>query len=88
MDFPGFHDSHGELISIGMELALKALIKKHDAKILLVESITNTENRFAEIGDLARNMKRIFRNKEECLLGMTKYRVAYNYKKVKELREE
>ena len=46
VDFAGFNDSKGELISVGMELALKTLIKKYNPKVLLVESITNVEGKF------------------------------------------
>ena len=52
VDFPGFNDSRGELVSLGMELALKSLIKKYTPKILLLESITNTDGRFNEICEL------------------------------------
>ena len=53
VDFPGFNDSRAELISIGNELALKTLIKKYNPKILLIESIMNTDGKFASIANLA-----------------------------------
>lgn len=73
VDFPGFNDSHSELISLGMECALKALIKKYEPKVLVLESITNTDGRFAAAAHLGLRLKRLFKNPEDCLLGITKY---------------
>ena len=54
VDFPGFNDSRAELISIGYELAIKSLIKKYYPKVLLIESINNTNEKFNNISNLAK----------------------------------
>ncbi len=72
VDFPGFDDSNGFFISLGMECALKALIRKHQPKVLIIESITNTEGRFAAAAQLGSRLKRLLDKKEECVLGITK----------------
>ena len=54
IDFPGFNDSRAELISIGNELAIKSLIRIYNPKVLLIESITNTNGRFCNIANLAK----------------------------------
>lgn len=73
VDFPGFDDTNGELISMGMELALKALIQEYRPKILVLEAITNIEGRYAAAAQLAMRLDRILDHKEQCLLGITKY---------------
>jgi hypothetical protein len=79
VDFPGFNDSNGELVSLGMELALKSLIKQYQPKVLLLESITNTEGRFANIKKLSQHIQRILENPSDCTLGITKYRNDPDY---------
>ncbi len=69
VDFPGFEDTNGPLVSLGIEFALKALIKRYYPKILVLQSITNTA-----IGKgLGQTLNRLLINKEDCLLGITKY---------------
>ena len=52
VDFPGFDDTNGQLISLGMEFALKSLIKKFEPKILVLEAITNNEGKYAAAAQL------------------------------------
>lgn len=73
IDFPGFEDTNGALIGFGMELALRALITQYPSKVLVIESITNTESRFNNVELLAARIGRLFNNPEECVLGLTKY---------------
>ena len=54
IDFPGFNDSRAELISIGNELAMKSLIKKYNPKVMIIETITNTNGRFKNVANLAK----------------------------------
>ena len=73
IDFPGFDDTRGQAICIGMELALKALIKKYRSKVLVVEAITNTGSRYGSVRRLGARLSRLFGDKTSCLLGLTKY---------------
>ena len=88
VDFPGFDDSNGPLISLGMECALKALIRKHQPKVLIIESIMNKEGRFAAAGHLGSRLKRLLDKKEECLLGITKYSKDTDFGKIKAIEEQ
>ena len=73
VDFPGFDNSNGPFISLGMECALKALIRKYQPKVLIIESITNTEGRFAAAAQLGTRLRRLLDQTEKCVLGITKY---------------
>ncbi len=88
VDFPGFDDSNSPLISLGMECALKALIRKHQPKVLIIESITNTESRFAAAAQLGSRLKRLLEKKEECALGITKYSKDPDFGKIKAIEEQ
>ena len=85
VDFPGFEDSNGPVISLGMECALKALVKEYHPKIMVLEAITNIDGRFAAVGKLAQRLKRILGNKENCLLGITKYSKNPHFAEYKKL---
>lgn len=74
VDFPGFDDTHGDLACLGMELALKELLKQLPSKILILYPITNTESRFKGIDDLCMQLNRLVQNHTNCtVLGITKY---------------
>lgn len=73
IDFPGFEDTHGPLINIGMELALRHLINLLHPKILVLVSINDTEKKMDAIRKLQRRLERIVSNTKSCLLGLTKY---------------
>jgi flagellar biosynthesis GTPase FlhF len=73
VDFPGFDDTNGPIVSLGIECALKALIHDLRPKILLIESITNLGNRGQTAGKLGDRLSRILANSQDCLLGITKY---------------
>ena len=88
VDFPGFDDSNGPFISLGMECALKALIRKHQPKVLIIESITNTEGRFAAAAQLGFRLKRLLDKKEECALGITKYSRDPDVWKIRAIEEQ
>ena len=88
VDFPGFDDSNGPFISLGMECALKALIRKHRPKVLIIESITNTEGRFAAAAQLGSRLKRLLDKKEKCVLGITKYSRDPDFGKIKAIEEQ
>jgi len=87
VDFPGFDDTHGPIVSLGMECALKALIRKYHPKVLVLESITNTEGRYAAAARLGSKLSRLLENKENCLLGITKYVKDPDYALIKAIEE-
>ena len=88
VDFPGFDDTNGQIISLGMEFALKALIKKYSPKILVLEAITNTEGKFAAAAQLGLRLRRLLDNKENCRLGITKYSKDPDFGKIKAIEEQ
>ena len=73
VDFPGFEDTNGLLISLGIEMALQALLYQHPSPIVVFESITNSESRYAAPAALGRRLDRLLANKQDCILGLTKY---------------
>lgn len=73
VDFPGFEDTNGPLVSLGMECALKALVEKLNPSILVLEPITDREGRFAHVAQLAHMLGRLFNDRTKCVLGITKY---------------
>lgn len=83
VDFPGFEDSNGPLVSIGLELVLNALLNKHQSKVLILESITNTDGRNNNLEKLSSRLDRILVSKNNCLLGLTKYSLHPDYNQIK-----
>lgn len=73
VDFPGFDDTRGAIISLGIEFALRHLIARYKPKILVLESVNNHENGLANIGKLQVRLSRLIINAQSCLLGLTKY---------------
>lgn len=73
IDFPGFVDTHGSLISLGIEFALKALIHQYHPTLVVLEAIGNDRGRYAAAAALASRLDRILENKSVCILGITKY---------------
>ena len=63
VDFPGFDDTNGILISLGIELGIKNLILKYSPKILILESITNNANRYEAASKLGSRLSRLLENK-------------------------
>lgn len=88
VDFPGFDDTNGQLISLGMELALKALVLKYQPKILILEAITNIEGRYAAAAQLSRRLDRLFDHKDRCILGITKYSKDPDFIAIKAIEEQ
>lgn len=88
VDFPGFDDTNGPLISLGMELALKHLIQKYHPTILVLESITNDNNGLEALKNLGKRLSRILKNKEKCILGITKYSKNPDFIKIKHIEEQ
>jgi hypothetical protein len=87
VDFPGFNDSNGEHISLGMELALKALIQRYHPKVLVLEAITNTGERYSAVAKLGRRLTRLLDNKQDCVLGFTKYINEPHFKEIAHIEE-
>ncbi len=88
IDYPGFDDSNGPLVNLGIELALKDLLKRHPSKILVVESVTNTEGRYANIDKRGAQLSRILGDKSNCLVGLTKYTSEHHYFEIEKLQKK
>lgn len=87
-DFPGLDDTSGPLLTLGMECALKALITKYHPKVLVLEAITNTEGKFAAAAGLGLRLSRLLDNKENCILGITKYSKDPDFGEIKTIEEQ
>ncbi len=87
VDFPGFEDSNGLVVGLGIELALKALIKEYSPKILILESILDTGQRFKSASDLRDLLNRILEEPEKCIMGITKYSQIAAYQVLKEIKK-
>lgn len=87
IDFPAFDHAHGELISLGIECALKALIKKYASKCLVLDSILE-QSRFDSTSKLAIRLHRILNDKSHCVLGTTMYAQDPHFKKILTIEEE
>lgn len=84
IDFGGFNDTNGQLICLGMEFALQALLTKYPSKVLVLEGITSSvAGRGANASELGFRLKRLVDNKENCILGITQYSSDYNSWKIK-----
>lgn len=88
VDFPGFDDTHGPFIAMGVEWALKALLNRYNAQLLVIESITNVEGRFAAVANLGARLERLIKNKQDCLLGLTHYSKDSCYTQLKTIEKE
>jgi len=88
VDFPGFDDSNGPLVTLGTELALKVLVKEYNPKMLIIDSITDLEAKYAHAGELGIKLKRLFKNPDNCFLGLTKYNQNMDYANIKNIEEE
>ena len=88
VDFTGFADSHGPLVDLGIECAFKALVKKYRPQVLVIESIISREGRYEAAAHLGRRLSRVLENKENCLLGMTKYSKDVDFRQMRGARNE
>lgn len=89
-DFPGFCDTNGEIVDLGIDLAVKALIKKHPPKILLLDSIINTHGAYASAKKIKRRLDNLIDEdkRQHCLLGLTQYTIQHNFKDLQEIEKE
>lgn len=88
VDFPGRNDTHGRLVSLGIELAFKALINKYNPRVVVIDAITNKENKFEAAAELGSYLDRVLANKECCILGITKYVQDPDYNRVRTIEEQ
>ncbi|MBS0647818.1 MAG: hypothetical protein JSS10_01180 [Verrucomicrobia bacterium] len=89
VDFPGFENSNGLLVKLGLEMALKVLVRKYHPKILVVEAITNIEGKFASAAALGKNLERLLGDdKKNCELGITKYSEDPDAVQIKDLERQ
>jgi hypothetical protein len=88
VDFPGFVDTNGNLISMGIEFALKALVNKFRPKILILSPITH-KDKYVAAGNLGERLDRLFGDmKKFCVLGITQYSQNPNYKNILTIKEK
>ncbi|MGR3974058.1 MAG: DUF4116 domain-containing protein [Candidatus Rhabdochlamydia sp.] len=87
VDFPGFNDTHGQVISLAIELTLRMLAKKYSPNILILSSITDTESRFNHALKLGQRLKRILGTLDHCTLGLTKYVNDPDFINIKNIEE-
>ncbi len=89
VDYPGFDDSNGPLIALGMECALKSLVHSLHPKVLVVDPIENIVNgRARRQWALGSMLKRLFGSTEQFFLGMTKYSEDSIYIEIKAIEEK
>lgn len=89
VDFSGFHDTNGQIVSLGMEFAFIALFKKYNPKILALYDITNSGDKFSEASKFGARLSRLLGDpKEDCILGLTQYSKYSDYKDLKALEEK
>jgi len=73
IDFPGFADSSGPIISLFIQIALYNLIDKFNPKILLIEDINNIQGSYKEAKEIGEFLNGMVENSQESsLLGLTK----------------
>ena len=88
VDFPGFSDTNGPLVALGLECALKSLINLYHPTFLVIESITNTESRYAAAAQLGTLLNRLLGNLDSCILGITKYSKNVNFMNIQKIEAE
>ena len=92
VDYLGFSDTHGPLVALGAECALKWLMKVYRPKILIVHSITDTEGRLKGVADMRLELERLLgADMDSSLLGITKYshtKIASEIEAIKEKRQK
>ena len=87
VDFPGFCDTNGPVVALGMDLALKALVGEYNPIILLLEDIV-AEDRHAGTAELTKKMTTLLMNmKESCVLGITKYSRYPEFRDIKRIED-
>ncbi len=87
VDFPGFSDTRGTLVDLGMELALKHLTKKYQPKILMMESVI-TDEKYRYQSDLRKRLDRLFIATPKCILGLTHYSDQKHFIKIRKNEAE
>lgn len=73
VDFPGFDDSNGPLVALGIELALKRLVALYQPRVIVLQSIADMEGKLVLVEHLGARLQRLFKEREHCILGITKY---------------
>lgn len=73
VDFPGFSDTNGPLISLGIECALKHLIRKYQPRVLILDKIRDINDRDPAPAEFGKLLKRLLGDTTNCILGITKY---------------
>lgn len=79
VDFPGYFDSLGNVIRLGQDLALKALLKQYTPKLFLLAAVGDTEGRMRSYTDLYIQLQQFTSRFETILVGLTKYTKLPDY---------
>ncbi|MGR3973076.1 MAG: hypothetical protein QRY72_00625 [Candidatus Rhabdochlamydia sp.] len=85
IDFPGFDDTHGKVITLAIEISLRALIKRYSPRILVLFPISDNEIKFKTSIVLGETLKRILGKLNHCTLGLTKYSRNLEFIKIKNI---
>ena len=87
VDYPGFEDTNGSLVALGVECALKFLTYTHQPKILVTQSLTSIGRKHEAQQTLSIFLRRSLGNLESCVLGLTQYSSRREYSRLKEIEE-
>ncbi|MGR3912153.1 MAG: DUF4116 domain-containing protein, partial [Candidatus Rhabdochlamydia sp.] len=87
VDFPGFNDTHGQVISMAIEITLKALVKKYSPQIMLLISIKDTESGGNNRNSLCERLTKVLGTLDNCILGLTKYSQDGDFIKIQEIEK-
>ncbi|MGR3973108.1 MAG: DUF4116 domain-containing protein, partial [Candidatus Rhabdochlamydia sp.] len=73
VNFPELNNAHGQVISIAIELAFKALVKQYCPKIFILNSLSERSEALSSSLHLGKRLKRMLGTLDECILGITNY---------------
>lgn len=82
VDFAGISNTYDIVTNLGMEFALKALIKKYVPKMLVMQHIGTN---FNSLQELSCYLSRLVENKQNCILGFTHIRSSALYQHIKKI---
>lgn len=85
IDFPGFDDTRGNLISLGLELAFKDLLKRLSASVVILHA-PSEEGRYLSASKCGAELTRLFDNKLSCLLALTHYSSNFAYRELQNIK--
>jgi hypothetical protein len=88
VDFPGFENTYGPIVTLGQEFALKHLVSKYHPKILVLHAITNVDDNFAFAARLGLRLRRLLgAEHNNCVLAITKSSRDIHSEKIREIEK-